>query len=157
MADKDTGGWSLSAELGRTGPLSPALSADDRKLIPREQVIRTPKCGARGQFSGSNATLYTAPSDTSPTGSTQGALLKSLIICNTDSSARTVTVYLVESGGSAAANRAILSAASIPAATTVMFTFPDDTCPLDSGETVQGLASSASVVTYRINVVELTN
>lgn len=128
-----------------------------RLYLPREQVIRTPKCGARGQLSNSNGTLYTAPSDTSPTGSTQGAILKSLILCNTDSSAQTVTIYVVESGGSAAANRAILSAASIPANTTVTFTFPDDTFPLDSGETVQGLASTASVVTYRINVVELTN
>ena len=126
-------------------------------ILPREQVIRTPKCGARGQLSGSNSTLYTAPSGTSPTGSTQGALLKSLVLCNTDSSARTVTIYVVESGGSAAANRAILSAASIAANTTVTLTFPDDTFPMDSGEMVQGLASVANVVTYRVNIVELTN
>jgi hypothetical protein len=148
--------WALSSELGQRGPISPAIAVDDRRIIPREQVVRSPKCGARGQFGSSNGTLYTAPSVSSPTGATQGALLKSLIICNTDSSARTVTVYLVESGGSAAANRAILSGATVAANTTVIFTFPDDTCPLDSGETVQGLASSASVVTYRINVVELT-
>lgn len=157
MATKESGGWTISQELGAPGPVVPALAVDERKLIPREQVIRTPKCGARGQLGSSNGTLYTAPSDVTPTGNTQGALLKSLVLCNTDSSARTVTIYVVESGGSAAANRAILSAASIPANTTVTLTFPDDTFPLDSGETVQGLASSASVVTYRINVVELTN
>lgn len=138
-------------------PLEMRIDQSPAAILPREQVIRTPKCGARGQLSGSNATLYTAPSDTSPTGSTQGALLKSLILCNTDSSARTVTIYLVESGGTAAANRALFSALNIPAGTTVTLIFPDDTCPLDSGETVQGLASSASVVTYRVNVVELTN
>lgn len=126
------------------------------QFAPREQVIRTPKCGARGQLTGSNATLYTAPSVTSPTGSTQGALLKSIILCNTDTAARTVTMYVVESGGSAAANRAILSAMSIAASTTVTLTFPDDTFPMDSGETVQGLADTTLKVTYRINVVELT-
>lgn len=125
-------------------------------LVPREQVIRTPKCGARGQLNSSNGTLYTAPSATSPTGSTQGALLKSLVLCNTDSSARTVTIYVVESGGSAAANRAILSAFSIAANTTTIYSFADEIFPMDSGETVQGLASAANVVTYRINVVELT-
>jgi len=134
-----------------------ALSLQQPLYLPREQVIRTPKCGARGQFAATNATLYTAPSGTSPTGNTQGALLQSLILCNTDSSARTVTVYVVESGGSAAANRAILSAYSIAANTTVVYTFPSDTFPLDSGETVHGLASAANVVTYRVNVIELTN
>lgn len=124
--------------------------------VQREQVIRTPKCGARGQFSAVNATLYTSPAVSSPTGATQGALLKSIILCNTDSSSRTVTMYVVESGGSAAANRAILSGMTIAANTTVTLTFADEVFPMDSGETVQGLASSANLVTYRINVVELT-
>lgn len=150
--------WAIAdSSVSAQQPMPLGAPVDDRPIfVQREQVIRTPKCGARGQLGSSNGTLYTAPSVSSPTGATQGALLKSLILCNTDSSARTVTIYLVESGGSAAANRAILSAATIAAATTTVLTFPDDTCPLDSGETVQGLASSASVVTYRINVVELT-
>lgn len=135
-----------SLPVGNTDPL----------FVPRDQVIRTPKCGARGQLTGSNATLYTAPSVTSPTGSTQGALLKSIVLCNTDTAARTVTMYVVESGGSAAANRMILSVMSIAASTTVTLTFPDDTFPMDSGETVQGLADTTLKVTYRINVVELT-
>ena len=137
-------------------PFVSAALQPSLQFSQREQVIRTPKCGARGQLGSSNGTLYTAPSVSSPTGATQGALLKSIILCNTDSTARTATIYLVESGGSAAANRAILSAVTIAAATTMILSFPDETCPLDSGETVQGLADSASKVTYRINVVELT-
>lgn len=133
-----------------------ALTLQQPLYLPREQVIRTPKCGARGQFAATNATLYTAPSGTSPTGNTQGAILKSLILCNTDTSQRTATIYLVESGGSAADNRAIYKDVTIAAKTTVVLTFPDDTCTLDSGETVQGLADAASKVTYRINVVEIT-
>lgn len=150
--------WTVAdASVSAQQPVPIGTPVDPRPVfVQREQVIRTPKCGARGQLGSSNGTLYTSPSVSSPTGATQGALLKSIILCNTDSTARTVTIYLVESGGSAAANRAILSAATIAAATTTVLTFPDDTCPLDSGETVQGLASSASVVTYRINVVELT-
>jgi hypothetical protein len=123
---------------------------------PRDRVIRTPKCGGRGQLTASSATLYTAPSKTTPTGSTQGALLKSIILCNTDTSARTVTIYVVESGGSAADNRAILKDLTIAAKTTHTEFFPDDCCPLDSGETVRGLADVTLKVTYRISVVEIT-
>ena len=132
---------------------NPALNT---QFQPRDQVIRTPKCGARGQLTGSNATLYPSPAVSSPTGATQGALLKSIVLCNTDVSARTVTMYVIESGGSVAANRMILSAMSIAASTTVTLTFPDDTFPMDSGETVQGFADTTLKVTYRINVVELT-
>ena len=150
--------WTVAdPSVSAQAPVPFGAPVDARPVfVTREQIIRTPKCGARGQLGSSNGTLYTSPSVSSPTGATQGALLKSIILCNTDSTARTVTIYLVESGGSAAANRAILSAATIAAATTTVLTFPDETCPLDSGETVQGLASSANVVTYRINVVELT-
>lgn len=150
--------WTLAdPAVSAQAPVPFGNPVDNRPvLVQREQIIRTPKCGARGQLGSSNGTLYTSPSVSSPTGATQGALLKSIVLCNTDSTARTVTIYLVESGGSAAANRAILSGATIAAATTTVLTFPDETCPLDSGETVQGLADSASKVTYRINVVELT-
>jgi len=148
--------WTISDKRPSPGVVVGAV--DDKPIYAsRDQIIRTPKCGGRGQLGTSSSTLYTAPSDTSPTGSTQGALLKSIVLCNTDSSARTVTLYLVESGGSAADNRAIFKDLSIAAKTTTVLTFPDDCCMLDSGETVRGLADSASVVTYRINVVEVTH
>ncbi len=114
------------------------------------------KCGGRGQLSNSTGTLYTAPSNTTPTGSTQGALLDQIILCNTDGSDRTATIYLVESGGSAAANRAIMSAATVKAGQTLILDFSPDGCPLDSGETVQGVASAAAKITYRLSVRERT-
>ncbi len=123
---------------------------------PQQQIIRTPKCGYRGQLGTSTAVLYTAPSDTTPVGSSQGALLKSLIICNTDTVTRTFSIRVVESGGSVATNRSIFELASIAANTTYHYTFQDEEFPLDSGETINGLASAATVVTVRINVVELT-
>lgn len=132
--------------------------ADTRPIfVPREQVIRTPKCGARGQLTNtSNTTVYTAPSVSSPTGATQGALLKALWLSNSDSSARTITAHLVESGGSVAANRLILPTVTIPANSSLLIRFPDDTCPMDSGEFLNLVASTANTISYRVTVVELT-
>lgn len=122
--------------------------------MQRDQVTLFPKCGGRGQLTTSSATLYTAPTGTTPTGATQSALLKSIILCNTDTTSKTVTIYLVETGGSVADNRAILKDLTIAAKTTHTEFFPDDCCPLDGGETVRGLASANTTVTYRVNVVE---
>lgn len=127
-------------------------------FLQTTQVGRTPRCGARGQLAATNATLYTAPVPTNtPMGSSFGtALLKSIILTNTDTVGRTATIYLVESGGTAADNRAIYKDVALAAKTTTVLTFPDDCCTLDNGETVQGLADAAAKVTYRINVVELS-
>lgn len=149
--------WTMSPDLPGPGVMVATIGGSAPIYEPRGQIVRTPKCGARGQTTASATTLYTAPLGTSPTGSTHGALLKSLILCNTDSSSRTVTIYLVESGGSATDARAIYKDLAIAAKTTVILSFPDDGCPLDGGEMVQGLASVTNVVTYRIGVVEITN
>ena len=130
-----------------------------KAYTPREQVIRTPKCGARGQLTTtSNTTAYTAPTITDPpTGSNVAtSYLTSLVLCNSDSAARTVSVHLVESGGSVAANRLILSALSIAASTTTIITFGPQGCPLDSGEFVNLVAGTANTISYRVNVEELT-
>ncbi len=139
-----SGGSAVSVPIGR------------QITVPVDQIYRNPLCGGRGQLTASSVTLYTAPNVSSPTGNTQGALLKSIILCNTDTSARTVTIYLIESGGSVADNRAILKDLTIAAKTTHTEFYPDDTCPLASGETVRGLASLTAVITYRISVVERT-
>ena len=108
---------------------------------------------ARGQLSGSSATLYTAPSTTTPLGSTQYATVK-LWLCNTDTVDRTVTIYLIESGGSVADNRAILKDATIAAKQSIGIEFGAEGFTLESGETLRGLASSANVVTYRVEAVQ---
>lgn len=114
-----------------------------------------PICGGRGQLSGSNATLYTAPSATTPLGSTQKAKLYSITLCNTDTATRTCVIYLVESGGTAADNRAILRDYSLAAKQTSIIEFGLKGITLESGETVQGLADVASKVTYRLEVAQL--
>lgn len=123
----------------------------------RDQIIRTPKCGFRGQLTAATAQLYVAPSATTPTGSTQGALLKSIIVCNTDTVARTYTLTIVEAAGAVADNRAIFKDATIAAKTTHEFMYDDEDFPLDSGETINGLADLTLKVTVRIGVVELTS
>jgi hypothetical protein len=116
-----------------------------------------PKVFCRGQLSNSNATLYTAPA----TNTGCFAIIKEIWLMNTDSSDRTVTLYVVEAGGTAAANRAILSAVTIdagrmyriPCATVLGSALVSATL---TGDTIQGLASSASKVTYLISGVEST-
>lgn len=125
-------------------------------FVPRDQIIRTPKRLAYGQLTNANATLYTAPAVVTPTGSTQGCLLKSITLTNTDTAQRTVTLYKVESGGSAAANRMLLSALPIPAGYTLVISWNDEGNTLNSGETIQGLADVTLKVTYDLNGVELT-
>jgi len=125
----------------------------------RAQVTRTPKVGFRGQLTNSAATLYTAPvlPSSLPTGTAQAsAVLKSVVMCNTDSAAQTVTLYAIESGGSAADNRAFMKAHSIAANTTETLSFPDDSFLLSSGEFIQGLAGTMLKVTVRVHVIELT-
>jgi hypothetical protein len=124
----------------------------------REQVSRTPLCAFHAMLTGSAATLATAPSPTSnPTGSGfASALLKSIILTNTDSSARTVTLYVIPASGSAADAQTIAKDMSIAAKTTYEFIYPDTVFPLNAGEFIQGLASTTNVVSCRVNLEYLS-
>ena len=124
----------------------------------RDQMVRTPKVAYRGQLAATTAVLYTAPSLTSPpTGSAPcTALVKSIIVCNTDTVARTYTMTIVESSGSVADNRAIFKDLTIAAKTTATYLYEDDSFPLADGETINGLADAAAKVTVRIGVIEYT-
>ncbi len=122
------------------------------------QVIRIPRCGARGQLPSSAGVLYTAPALTSVPGSSSNygtSILTSVILCNTTGGAVTYTLYLVESGGSVADNRKLFKAISLGAGETDIVEFGNDGCPMNDGETLQGLAGSATSITYRVNVEEL--
>lgn len=121
-------------------------------------VVRSPKVAYRGQLGSSTGVLYTAPQLTAPPTGTAPctALVKSIIVANTDTSARAYTMTVVESGGSVADNRAIFKDVAIAAKTTHTYFFDDDNFPLADGETINGLADSANKVTVRIGVVEYT-
>ena len=142
-------------DLARNPERLEIFKSDGPLDIQNAQIFRQPKAGARGQLTGSVATLYTAPAVVTPTGSNQGALLKSIHLYNGGAATRTVTLYFIEGGGDVAADRAFVT--TVAAGQWVMLEFPDETFPLDSGETVRGFASVTAEVTYRINVVELTS
>lgn len=87
-------------------------------------------------------TLYTAPASTK-------AIIKEVLLCNTDTSSRTVTMQV--GTGTAVANR-ILSAVSLAPGETKFITL---STVLNTGETITGGASSASVVSCVVSGVEV--
>lgn len=87
-------------------------------------------------------TLYTVPASTK-------AIIKEIALCNTDSAARTVTMYV--GTGSAVANT-LLSAVSLAAGETKLITL---STVLNTGEFIKGGASSASVVACTVSGVEV--
>jgi len=91
-----------------------------------------------------SAIYYTAPA-------AKKTVAMNITVCNTDSSARTVTVYIVESGGVVAGAKQVIRQ-SVPAGASVML---DGPFVLDPGDTIRGLASLTAVVSIRITPVEL--
>lgn len=100
-----------------------------------------------GQLGSSAGTLYTAPSSAGQSGAVVSlAILRDMWLCNTDSSDRTITIYIVASGGTASASNAIISGATVKAGQSLHYAQMATLIP--AGGTIQGLASSASKVTY---------
>ena len=108
-------------------------------VVPKQLYI--------GQLGSSSGTLYTAPSNSYKTD--QKAIIRDIWVCNTDSSARTYTLYVVESGGSVADNRAIAKAVSIAANTTHQYN--NLAIVIETAGTLRGLASSANLVTVLVS------
>lgn len=92
----------------------------------------------------SAVTQYTVPDSTT-------TIVKQIVFCNTDTSARTVTVYAIPSGGSAAAANTIFSAMSLQPGETKVIPME---MVLPTGAFIQALASSASVVSMRVSGIE---
>ena len=109
-----------------------------------------PKRFYQGQLSASDAALYTAPA--APTsGPPPKSIVKEVIVCNTDTVARTVTLR-VRSGAVSGTTQEILHVYSLAAATTVVLVLRT---VMEAGHIISGLASSADVVTLTISGVEL--
>src|SRR5689334_5390714 len=81
--------------------------------MPFAGGILTPKALYRGQLPSSVGILYTAPA----TNTGCFAIIKEFWVCNTDTVARTFTLYVVEAGGSVADDRAICKDVTIAAKT----------------------------------------
>lgn len=95
---------------------------------------------ASQQLTNANATYYTSTNIIT--------IIDKMTLCNTTGGAVTVTVDLVDSGGSAGVSERVISARSLAAGETY-------TCPevvghiLNAGDTIQGLASAATSITIR--------
>lgn len=111
------------------------MSATPKKLVSGSQLTATV------------ATYYTAPTNTK-------TLIKKLTFTNNDATARTVTVYLVTSGGTAGVTNILTKAASIAAGATYE-AFEAEGHILAAGETLQALADSAAQVTIQASGVEI--
>jgi hypothetical protein len=96
------------------------------------------------QLYNTDTTLYT---------STNTTAITALLLCNTHTSDITVSVHVVESGGSVADNRCILKDYVIPAKDT--FTLDMEKIILDNGDFVSGIASSSSKITATVSSVEV--
>lgn len=111
-----------------------------------------PKPMYQGLLTGSSTTLYTAPG-LNPQGSVHPlAEVRRIVICNTDSSARTITLYVVPSGGSAGDSTSIFKAFSIAANTTLIV--PVETL-IPAAGTLRGFADTTNKVTLTVSGVEL--
>lgn len=97
---------------------------------------------ANGQLAASTGTLYTVPSSTT-------TIIKSILLVNTDTSTRTVNLFV-----SSGTNRRIIPKdLSLKAGESYIF---DEVLTLEATHTVKGDASSATVVDYTIFGVEET-
>ncbi len=110
-------------------------------------AVQPKKLVASQQLTGSNATYYTATN--------VYTIIDSAYLCNTTGGAVTATIDLVDSGGTAGVSERCISARSIAAGET----YP---CPelvgqiLNPGDTIQGLASAATSITFRVSGREVS-
>jgi hypothetical protein len=96
------------------------------------------------QLGTTNTTIYTSSGETAVT---------ALFLCNTHSADVTVSIHVIESGGTAADNRLILKDYNIPAGDTL--TFEWEKLILANGDFINGTASSATKITVTTSYVQV--
>lgn len=99
------------------------------------------------QLAGSAGTLYTVPASTT-------TKLTNITLVNDTTSAVTATIYVVPNGGSAGVTNILINAMGVPTdGSPLILEFGE--FYMETGATIQGLASAADQVTYHISGVEL--
>ena len=78
-------------------------------------------------------------------GASEERAVLNIVFCNTDSSARTITLYVVPSGGSESDSTKIANEVSIDAGDSYVWT---DKILLGNSDKISGLASVASKITF---------
>ena len=103
------------------------------------------------QLTGASTILYT-----SPAGPALGTQVTSIKLVNTGTAATNATMYIVKSGGAVDDTVALCKNFSVPAdgLPYEILTQPQ-AFYLNASDTIRGLASTASVITYHISGVEL--
>jgi hypothetical protein len=110
-------------------------------------VMLTPKEFIAGSAIAATATTYyTVPTSTT-------AILKELTLCNTDTSTRTVDIWIIPSGGSGAVANQIFQDLALVAGETKIFSLSR---VISTGGFIQAAASSASVVHIDASGIEVT-
>lgn len=103
---------------------------------------------AGSQIANSNTTYYTA-------GSGIRSRVEKATICNTDSSARTFSLYLVPTGGSAGVTNQLIDTRSVNVDETITISELIGQW-LAPGDFIVAVASAASALTLRISGVEVS-
>lgn len=107
----------------------------------------TAKTITAAQLTATAATYYTAPANTR-------SIVKKLTFTNTDTGARTVTVYLVPNGGTAGVTNILVSARSVgPGETYDCYEAVNHA--LQAGGFIQALADVAAKVTIQGTLAEV--
>lgn len=101
---------------------------------------------SQNQLTTSFVTQYTAPASTK-------TIVKEIVVCNTTAGPITLDLALVPNAGSAGVANQIISGHSIPASTTVTYTYSQ---VLATGAFISAKASAATSLTVTISGVEIT-
>jgi hypothetical protein len=110
----------------------------------------TPKRITPNQLAAAATTYYTATA----TANVQ-TIIKKVVFCNSTGSARTITLHLVPSGGSAAATNMLVSQRAINAYETYDC-FEAQGQVMNPSDTIQAFSDSASAITIHGALVEVT-
>lgn len=109
-------------------------------------ALTAKKLGVITQLTATAATLYTVPAATT-------TRVMELLICNTDTVERTITVHFVTSGGTASAANRVLSAMVVPGGGTVALGL---NTVLATGDQIAALASVGAAINLLCSGTELT-
>lgn len=108
-------------------------------------MANTPKRLYQGQPGTAETTLYTVPASVS-------TIIKEIILCNTTSTAATISISAVPSGGTAGVANRIIAGFSVAANDTK--TVPLSTV-LNTGDFLSALQGTASAITVTTSGVEM--
>jgi len=101
-----------------------------------------------------NVQLGTSATDITVAGAGETRAVLAMLLCNTDTTSRVVTIYAIPSGGAASATTTILSALTIPAGDTYIWT-ANEKFILGAGDKISGLCDVTSKVSSTVTFYNL--